>query len=123
MTSVYYVLVLVNAAVCLAVAVAAYWRNRYRLVGPLFGIAMVFTAVWLVGFAQYFAPLRGTTAMWWAKFTLSAGILSTPFLFHSMCALVDKSGRVRWWLMAAYALGVAFVILLWQGHLVTGLRS
>jgi len=122
MTLFYYYLALINAAVSLAVAGAVFVRNRYRAVGPLFGTAMVLLALWMLGFAHYFLPLGRAEAMHWAKITLSASILIHPFLFHSLCALVEKMRRFRWWITAFYAMAPVFLVLLWQGDLLTGLR-
>jgi len=123
MVELLYILVLINAATSFIVAATAYWRNRYQPVGPLFGLAMTVVGVWLTGFAQYYCPHEHRLAVRWAYFTLTAGILSTPLLAHSMCALVDKVGRLRWWIAASYVLGAMFVWLLWRGYLVTGLKS
>src|SRR5258705_3267474 len=122
MTTMYYYLVLVNAAVSFVVAGAVFWRNRFQAVGPLFCLTMLLVGVWLLGFAHYFRPLLVTDAVWWAKITLSGAILSTATLLHSMCALVDKQRRFRWWILASYLLGLTFLILLWKGLLVTGLK-
>ena len=43
----YYYLVLLNAVVCSAVGVTVFLKNRYVLVGPMLGIAMVVMAMWL----------------------------------------------------------------------------
>src|ERR1041385_6516067 len=112
MTQFYFYLVLVNAVVSLAVAIAVFWKNRYQAVGPLFGAAMAVNAVWLVGFAQYFRALGDSAAMVWAGITLTASILSQPLLFHSMIALVDRTRTFRWWIRAAYVVAVFFVVLL-----------
>jgi two-component system nitrogen regulation sensor histidine kinase GlnL len=76
----------------------------------------------MLGFAHYFLPLGRAEAMHWAKITLSASILIHPFLFHSLCALVEKMRRFRWWITAFYAMAPVFLVLLWQGDLLTGLR-
>jgi signal transduction histidine kinase len=122
MMALYYVLALANALVCLAVAVAVFWRNRSHLVGPLLGFTMLLLAVWMVGFAQYFRALPTEWALLWARITLSAAILDHPFFFHSLCALVDRTRRFRWWIVASYVSGVFFLILLWHGDLLTGLK-
>ena len=122
MTTMYYYLVLVNAAMSFIVAGAVFWRNRFQTVGPLFCLTMSLVGVWLLGFAHYFRPLLVPNALWWAKVTLSGAILSTATLLHSMCALVDKQRRYRGWILASYILGLVFLILLWKGLLVTGLK-
>src|ERR1043166_6277682 len=104
MSQFYFYLVLLNAVVSLAVALAVFWKNRYQAVGPLFGAAMAVNAIWLVGFAQYFRPLGDSSALVWAGITLTASILSQPLLFHSMMA-------------------VFFIGLLWTGQLITGLKA
>jgi two-component system NtrC family sensor kinase len=122
MTEFYYWLVLMNAAASLFVAVAVFWRNRYRSVGPLFSLTMVLVGVWLLGFAHYFEPMPTAMAVKWAKITLTGAILSTATLLHSMCALVDKQHRYRWWIVASYAAGLMFLLLLWEGVLVNGIK-
>ena len=122
MTLFYYYIVLANAAVSLTVAYVVYWKNRYQPVGLPLGIGMFLTAVWLVGFAHYFAPLRGVLAIRWAQVTLSSAIASTPFLVHGMVALADRWRRLRWWVVAFYAVGAMFLILLWSGRIVAGLK-
>lgn len=119
----YYSLTLVNAAISLAVAGAVYWRNRRQLVGPLFAATMVVTALWLVGFAHYFVPLKPATALVWAKFTLTVAILTSPLYFHTVAALVERTQRLRWWITGAYAAGALLVLLAWTGPLVTGVRA
>ncbi len=121
MTALYYYLVLVDAAVALAVAVAAWWKNRYQLVGPLFGVSMALVGIWLIGFAQYFRPMGESQALFWARLTLTAGPLGTPFLFHSMCAYSGNARRYGGWIAASYVLSVVVFILLWTGHLITGI--
>lgn len=118
----YHYLALINGVVSLAVAIAVCWKNRFQAIGPLFGVAMLILAVWMVAFSQYFLHLPAAEALMWAKVTVSAAILINPFLFHSICALVEKMRTFRWWIGAVYVLGVVFVVLLWQGKLVTGLR-
>jgi signal transduction histidine kinase len=122
MISLYYCLVLLNAAVCLAVATAAWWRNRYQAIGPLFGWSMTLVALWLFGFAQYFRQMDRSTALLWAKFTLTAGPLATPWLFHSMCAYAGQVRKYRLWIAVSHGLAVLFLVLLWKGLIVTGVR-
>ena len=122
MTLVYYYLVILNAAASLSVAVAVFWRNRYQAVGPLMGLTMMGTAIWLLGFAQYFRPMDRAEQLFWARFTLTASLLINPMLFHSMCALIERQRRYVWWIVAAYAVGMIFVGLLWNGMLVTGIK-
>jgi signal transduction histidine kinase len=122
MTHIYYSLVLINAGICLAVAWAVFWKNRYQAVGPLFGITMVLLTIWMVGFAQYFQPMPAAAAVSWAKVTLSASILTHCFLFHSMTALAGRMRQFRWWSVAFYGAGAMFLAALWTGNLVVGLE-
>jgi len=122
MLKLYYYLVLFNALVSLAAAGFAYWKNRFRAVGPLFGITMLINGMWCICFAHYYLPLPDDQALLWAKLTLSMAIVFPPFLFHSMCALVDKADRYRWALGISYASSVVFLVLLWAGHVVDGLK-
>lgn len=122
MTDVYFYLVLFNAAVSLMVAGVVFWKNRYEPVGPLLGGTMFITAVWLVGFAQYFRPLDTERAMWWAKLTLSCSLMVNPLFFHAMVALVNQLRRYRMWNAAAYACGFVLVALVWQGHIIQGMK-
>ena len=122
MNEVYYFLVLVNAVVSVAVAVAVFWRNRHQAVGSLFAATMLIDAVWLLGFAHYFLPITQPHSMRWAMLTLGASILTQPFLFHSMCALVDRMRRLAWWIAGSYGATLVFLFLLWTGRLVTGLH-
>ena len=118
----YHHMLLVSAATALVVAVAAFWRNRYQAVGPLFGIAMLNAAAWMFGFAQYFCPMEEARALAWGKLTLATGMLSTPFLFHSMCALAGRMRRHRIWITICYGLTLAFMWMLWRGLLISGVR-
>jgi two-component system, NtrC family, sensor histidine kinase HydH len=123
MTQVYYYLILLSSVTSLAVAGFAYWRNRFQLVGPVFGGAMVLVALWLFGFAQYFRPLEPDTALWAAQWTLIAGILNATVLFHSMCVFVGKGWRLRWWISISYGLSAIFMVLTWSGHAIVGLKE
>jgi signal transduction histidine kinase len=122
MTLIYYYLVLINAAVSLSVAVAVYWRNRYQAVGPLMGATMAGTALWLYAFAQYFQPISGRDALFWARVTLTASVLINPMLFHSMCALIQNQRRYAWWIGGAYGAAVIFILLVWQGPMIEGIK-
>jgi len=122
MISVYYYLVLLNAVFCLTVAAATWWRNRYQAIGPLFGWSMTLVALWLVGFAQYFRPMDRSTALLWAKLTLTAGPLATPWLFHSMCAYAGRASKYRLWIAVSHGLAILFLMLLWKGLIITGVR-
>jgi len=122
MTLAYYYLVLINAAVCLAVAAAVFWRNRYQAVGPLMGLTMVGTAVWLFGFAQYFHTMGRAEEMSWARFTLTASMLINPMLFHSMCAYIEKQRRYAWWIAVSYLVAAVCIGLLWKGLVITGIK-
>ena len=123
MTQVYYYLVLTNAAVALGAAAAAYWRNRFHAMGPLFGLSLFWLAVWLVGFAQYFVPRSEPAELLWARITLMASIINHPFIGHAVCAFVGKSQRLKWWLWLLYLVTGLLVVLLWNGQLITGLRQ
>lgn len=122
MTELYYYLVLLNAAVCLAAGVTAYWRNRYHAFGPMFGLAMLAVAIWLTGFAQYYRPKEEEQALWWAKFTLSWGVMDSPLLFHSMCLIVQRTRQWRWWIIACYASSLVAVAMILSGFIISGLR-
>ena len=123
MTELYEYLVLLNAMVCLLVAGAAYWRNRYQAFGPLFGAAMSLVGMWLFCFAHYFRPLPPREALMWARATLIFGVSITPFLLHSMCAMVGKTPQWRWWIVASYAGSVLVIALLMGGVFVTGVKT
>jgi signal transduction histidine kinase len=123
MTQLYYYVILLDAIVCLALAVVAFLKNRHQAVGPLFGLAMLLTSIWLASFAQYFRPMRPSQALFWAGVTLSSGILSPALYFHSVCELVGKARRLRWWIALSYVVGVAFVVVLWLGHVIDGLKT
>ena len=122
MMQVYYYLVLLNAVVSVTVAVAVFWKNRYQAVGPVFAIFMLGVGLWLMCFANYFQSLPHARALLWAKFTLTAAIINHPFFLHAICLFVDKARKWRWWVAASYVSGAFFVALLWQGHLVMGLK-
>ncbi len=123
MIRVYFYLVWVNAAVSFTAAGAVWWRNRYQSVGPLLGGALLLEGVWLIGLAQYFWPWGEEHALFWGRTTLSIGLLTQPLMFHSLCALVEKTRRYRWWILAAYVSGVMFLLLVWHGGGVEGLKS
>ncbi len=120
MTTLYYYLCLLNAAVSVCVAVAVFWRNRYQAVGPLMGLTMLGTAFWLFGLAQYFTPHSTADALRWARLTLSASLLINPLLFHSMCALTDDQRRYAPWIASAYGLATVLLVLLWGGRIIAG---
>ncbi len=122
MTQFYFYLVLLNALVSWAAAMAMFVKNRRETVGRMFGATMCVLAVWLVGFAQYFRPMAGADALRWATITLAASTVVQPLWFHTLGAMVGKLPRYRWWIFASYAATVFFLVLLWQGHLVTGLK-
>ena len=123
MIRIYYYLVLLNAAVGLAVGIIATVRNRFQLVGPLFGTAIGSVAIWLFGFAHYFDSLPPDKALWWAKFTLTFAIINHSFVLHSFCQLVEKARKYQWWIATSYVCGLFFVILLWKGLLVTRISA
>ena len=122
MIQVYYYLVFVSALVSLLVAAAVFWKNRYQAVGPIFGITMVGTALWLFCFAKYFQPLTRTDALMWARLTMTTSIFINPLLFHSMCALVERTRRFRWWIVTGYVMAAMFAVLLMRGQIITGFK-
>lgn len=120
MNRVYFTLVLVNAWVSFAAAIAVFLKNRHQQVGPLFGATMFVLAIWLLGFAQYFREMDEDRALAWAAVTLAASTVAQSVWFHTLCAMVDKVRRLRWWIIASYAVTLAYLMLLWQGNLVVG---
>ena len=122
MTRIFQYAALLNAVEALAVAVIGYWRNRHQTIGWLIGLAMVGLGLWLFAFSWYFVPLAEAQALRWAKITLTLGILATPVFLQLFCAMVERSGRMRWWIVACYATGVFFTATLWQGSLIAGLK-
>jgi signal transduction histidine kinase len=119
----YYSLVLVNAAISLAVAGVVYWRNRRQPVGPWFAATMIALAVWLVGFAQYFRPHQAGAALTWAKLTFTAALLTYPLVLRTICTVVERVPRWRWWIVAAWASGGLLALLVWTGPVVAGMRA
>ena len=122
MINVYHHLVILNAVLSAAVAVVVFIRNRYQLMGPIFAVGMLLVAAWLFCFAHYFQALPPEQALWWAKCTLMLAFLDHAFFLHSFCLLVNKARQFRWWIAASYLTGVVFTVLLWQGHLLAGLK-
>jgi len=120
---VYYYLVLLNAAVGVGAAIAVSSRNRHFFAGQMVGAGLLMLAIWLTGYAQYFAPLTTRAALLWAKITLTASFINQPFALHAICAYVGQAKRWRWWLGIFYGAAAIFLVLLWNGNLVTGLRS
>ena len=121
---VYYFLVLLNAALFLGVAIITYLQNRYHRAGVYGSLALVVTGLWLVGFAQYYRPLPGPTALIWAKITLTLGVMATPLVMQLLFALTERQGRwQRWVVGTCYLTGLVCVWLLWNNHLLTGIRS
>ena len=123
MTRLLYFLVLINAVVSFAAAGAVWWRNRYQILGPLFGVTLSLMGAWTVGFAHYYYPLMGARALLAAYWTLTFSIAVHAAWFHTLCALAEKQRRMRWWLIGSYVTALLFVILLWNDRLITGLRS
>lgn len=123
MTTVLFFLVWVNAVVCLAAAVAVAWRNRYTIIGPLFGMTLTVMAAWAAGFAFYYYPLSRSHALLAAYLTLGCSISAHAAWFHTLCALADKLRRMKWWIVTSYTTGALFLVLLVRGHLITGLRA
>ena len=122
MINVYHHLVMLNAVLGAAMAVVVLIRNRYQLMGHIFAAGMMMVAAWLFCFAHYFQALPPEQALWWAKCTLTLAILNHAFFLHSFSLLVNKARQFRWWIAASYLVGVFFTILLWQNHLLTGLK-
>ncbi|MCG3149502.1 MAG: Adaptive-response sensory-kinase SasA [Verrucomicrobiae bacterium] len=123
MTTYYFYLVLLNAAVCLACAAIVFWKNRHQLVGPLVGVAWTILTLWLVGFAQYFREMPEDTALAWAKFTLATGILYLPFFFHGLCSLIQKTRQYAVLIVFGYLMTAVFIGLLFANQLIEGLRT
>jgi len=123
MTLLYHYMLLISALSALLVGVASAWRNSQTATGWLFGVAMTVVAGWLYGFSKYFQPMNEADGLFWAQVTLSLGIMATPFLFHSMCALAGQMRFLRWWIIAAYVLSAALTTLVWKGVLIDGLRQ
>ena len=123
MREIYYYVALLNAVVSAAVAVIAWYKNRRTKVGVLFGLTMLIMAIWAVAFGQYFLPHEDKLAVRWAYVTLTMAILNYPFYFHSVCELTNRTRQMRWWIGASYATCLFFVVLLWLGQLVAGMRQ
>ncbi len=122
MIELYYYFILLSAAVSFAAAAAVFWRNRFQAVGPLLGSAVLVLGLWSIGFAQYFRPQSPTSALEWAKVTLTAAILFVPLFFHGLCALVERQKTFRFWIVACYLSVSFFLLVIWHGHLVAGLK-
>ncbi len=112
----YYYLVLLNAAVCSAVGVTVFWKNRYVLVGPMLGISMVMMAIWLGCFAQYYRSMPAAHAIMWGYMTLTAVVIVQPLLLHALCALCDKLRPMKWWVVASYVSALVALWFLWWHH-------
>src|SRR5258706_15837415 len=122
MTTVLFFLVWVNALASLAAAVAVSWRNRYTILGPLFGVTLTVMAAWAGGFAFYYYPLSRNHALFVAYLTLGCSVSAHAAWFHTMCGLADKLRRMKWWIVASYTTAALFLVLLVHGNLITGLR-
>ncbi|MGD0652310.1 MAG: ATP-binding protein [Verrucomicrobiia bacterium] len=122
MNQIYYYLVLISAAVSLAAAGAVWWKNRYQIVGPLWGLTFLALGVWAIAFAQYFRPLSEPVGVTWAKITLTASFLNMPTFFHSSCAMVGGQRQFRWWLLISYLMTAVLIVLTWQGWVVAGVK-
>lgn len=123
MTRVIFFLVLINGVVAFAAAGAVWWRNRHTILGPLFATTLTLVAAWLFGFAFYYYPLAPQAALGAAYLTLSCSILSHAAWFHTLCALAERHRRMGWWIGVSYACAAAFLVLLWRGDLISGLRQ
>jgi len=122
-TTLYYYLALLSAAVSVVASAAVFLRNRHQAVGPLFGMTMLVMAAWLVSFAQYFIPMQTGQALRWSQVTLTCTIILHVSWFHTLCALAGKMRRFRWWIIGCYTSGLLFLALLWKGLLITGLKT
>lgn len=123
MTRLFFFLVLVNAVVCLAAAAAVSWRNRYSILGPLFGVTLTLTGSWTAGFAFYYYPLSRNHALLAAYVTLAFSISAHAAWFHTLCALADKLRRMKWWIVVTYMSAALLLALLLHGNLITRLRQ
>ncbi len=123
MTALYYYLVLLNAVVTFTAAIVVFWRNRTVAVGPVLGGALVVNAVWLIGYSHYLVPIHGSAALFWGRVTLSCAILTAPLLFHAMCALAQDVHRYRRWIGLSYISGAVFLLLLFRGLIVVGVKA
>ncbi len=122
--TVYYFLVLLNAALFFGVAVITYLRNRQNRAGLYGSLALLVTSLWLVGFAQYYRPLPDDSALIWAKITLTFGVAATPLIIQLLFALTERQDRWRWVAIGAcYLTSAMCVWLIWNDQLLTGLRS
>jgi len=122
MTTLYYCLVLLNALVTFAAAAVVFWRNRSIVVGPVFATALIVHGSWLIGYAHYLVPLGMHQGMFWAHWTLCCAIIGHPLLFHAMCAVAQENRRYRWAIGAGYLSALVFVVFLFQGLIVSGLK-
>ncbi len=123
MTRVLFFLVLLNGVVGLAAGAAVWWRNRQSILGPLFASTLTLMAAWTIGFAFYYYPLTHEQALFASYLTLSFSVLTHASWFHTLCALAEKHKRMRWWIAVSYACAALFLVLLWSGSLITGLRE
>lgn len=121
--SFYFYLVLVNALVSFAAGAAVWWRNRNQAVGPLLGSALLLNGVWLIFFGHYFRPMEEAPALLFAQLTLSLGILTQPVLMHAMTALGSGTWRPRWWVIAGYVSALVFLVCVWTGQIVAGVKT
>lgn len=123
MREVYYFVALLNAVVITTAATIVWYKNRRTKVGVLFGLTLLIMAVWATAFGQYFLPLKDELALRWARVTLTMAILNYPFFFHSVCEITDRTRKLRWWIGVSYGMCLFFVVLLWSGQLLAGVRS
>ena len=121
MTQLFYYLILLSAVMCVPVALAVFWRNRYQSAGVLLCAAMMGLMGWLIGFAQYYRPWPDAAAMHWAMWTLTASIMLHSLWFHTACALSGVQERYRLWIAIGYAMGLGLVFPLWGGSMLVGL--
>ncbi len=123
MKQVLYCLVLLNAVVSFAAAVAVWRKNRYQVIGPLFGLTLSTMGAWFVGFAHYYLPLSKEAGFVGAYLTMSFSILAHAFWFHTLCAMANQRQRLGWLLAGCYGTGAVMLFLLWTGRLIPELRA
>jgi signal transduction histidine kinase len=123
MLALYYYVVFFSGVVSCVAAAAVYWKNRFHIIGPLFGLTMVWMGLWMFGFAQYYRRLDPSTALFWAQVTMTASILAHAFWFHTMCELAQRRARLKWVIATSYLMGLGLLVVLWSGNLLTGLKA
>ena len=122
MVEFYFFLVLLNGAICLAVAAIAFRRNFREMVGALISGAIFLMGLWFIGFAQYFHAGDQPHALLWGKFTLSLGVINTPMFLHSVCVSMKRQRRDRLMIIGSYLTGFFCVALIWGNLIISGLK-